>query len=177
MPKLDLPILTITGHYDDDQLGALTYYERHMKYGSDGRQGEALPAHWPVGPRRHADAGPRGRRADLRPGEHDGPERPAQGVVRPRHEERARRRRRWRSGSSTTSPAPTNGDPPIARGHRQNRADVLFSSSDGHANDVFRSGPPGTDRAGEGDRPTNTSTTRSTCGPAELEKRADQELR
>jgi putative CocE/NonD family hydrolase len=33
--KFDRPILTITGHYDDDQLGALTYYERHMKYGSE----------------------------------------------------------------------------------------------------------------------------------------------
>jgi putative CocE/NonD family hydrolase len=33
--RLDLPILTITGHYDDDQLGALTFYERHMKYGAE----------------------------------------------------------------------------------------------------------------------------------------------
>lgn len=32
--KMDLPILTITGHYDGDQAGALTYYERHMKYGN-----------------------------------------------------------------------------------------------------------------------------------------------
>src|SRR5947209_8613659 len=32
--RLDLPILTITGHYDDDQLGALTFYERHMRHGS-----------------------------------------------------------------------------------------------------------------------------------------------
>ncbi|HEX4960931.1 MAG TPA: CocE/NonD family hydrolase [Thermoanaerobaculia bacterium] len=28
--KLDLPILTITGHYDADQGGALTYYRNHM---------------------------------------------------------------------------------------------------------------------------------------------------
>ncbi len=33
--RFNLPILTITGHYDDDQLGALTFYDRHMKYGSD----------------------------------------------------------------------------------------------------------------------------------------------
>ncbi|HEY1379869.1 MAG TPA: CocE/NonD family hydrolase [Gemmataceae bacterium] len=33
--RIDLPLLTITGHYDDDQLGALTFYERHMKHGSD----------------------------------------------------------------------------------------------------------------------------------------------
>ncbi len=32
--RIDLPILTITGHYDDDQPGALTYYRRHMEHGS-----------------------------------------------------------------------------------------------------------------------------------------------
>ncbi len=32
--KLDLPILTITGHYDGDQVGALTYYRNHMRLGS-----------------------------------------------------------------------------------------------------------------------------------------------
>jgi putative CocE/NonD family hydrolase len=32
--RMDLPILTITGHYDDDQPGALTYYRRHMDHGS-----------------------------------------------------------------------------------------------------------------------------------------------
>jgi len=30
---LDIPILTITGHYDGDQPGAITYYRAHMKYG------------------------------------------------------------------------------------------------------------------------------------------------
>lgn len=33
--KLDLPILTITGYYDGDQPGAMEYYRRHMRYGSD----------------------------------------------------------------------------------------------------------------------------------------------
>jgi putative CocE/NonD family hydrolase len=33
--RMDLPILTITGHYDDDQPGALEFYGRHMRYGSD----------------------------------------------------------------------------------------------------------------------------------------------
>jgi putative CocE/NonD family hydrolase len=33
--RIDIPILTITGHYDDDQPGAMTYYRRHMQYGSD----------------------------------------------------------------------------------------------------------------------------------------------
>jgi putative CocE/NonD family hydrolase len=30
----DVPILTITGHYDGDQPGAMAYYQRHMQYGS-----------------------------------------------------------------------------------------------------------------------------------------------
>lgn len=30
---MQLPILTITGAYDDDQLGALTYYRQHMEHG------------------------------------------------------------------------------------------------------------------------------------------------
>ena len=42
--KLRIPILTITGHYDDDQLGALTYYDRHMTYGT----AEAKARHWLV---------------------------------------------------------------------------------------------------------------------------------
>jgi len=33
--RIDVPILTITGHYDDDQRGALEYYTRHMRFGSD----------------------------------------------------------------------------------------------------------------------------------------------
>jgi len=32
--KIDLPILTITGHYDGDQPGALEYYRRHMQSNS-----------------------------------------------------------------------------------------------------------------------------------------------
>ena len=31
--KIRIPILTITGSYDDDQPGAMTYYRRHMEYG------------------------------------------------------------------------------------------------------------------------------------------------
>ena len=33
--KLDLPILTITGYYDGDQPGAMEYYRRHMRHGSE----------------------------------------------------------------------------------------------------------------------------------------------
>jgi putative CocE/NonD family hydrolase len=32
--RIDLPILTITGHYDGDQPGAMTFYRRHMEHGS-----------------------------------------------------------------------------------------------------------------------------------------------
>jgi uncharacterized protein len=42
--KLRIPILTITGHYDGDQLGALTYYERHMARGPR----EVTARHWLV---------------------------------------------------------------------------------------------------------------------------------
>jgi uncharacterized protein len=30
--RISIPVLTITGHYDADQLGALTYYERHLRF-------------------------------------------------------------------------------------------------------------------------------------------------
>jgi hypothetical protein len=32
--RMELPILTITGHYDGDQPGAMEYYRRHMRHGS-----------------------------------------------------------------------------------------------------------------------------------------------
>lgn len=45
------PILTITGHFDDDQTGALTYYRSHMQYGSDlGKKDHYLV----IGPWDHA---------------------------------------------------------------------------------------------------------------------------
>jgi putative CocE/NonD family hydrolase len=42
--KLRIPILTITGHFDGDQLGALTYYERHMANGPR----DVTQRHWLV---------------------------------------------------------------------------------------------------------------------------------
>jgi putative CocE/NonD family hydrolase len=36
--ELELPILTITGYYDGDQPGAMEYYKRHMRFGSDKGQ-------------------------------------------------------------------------------------------------------------------------------------------
>ncbi|MBY0476212.1 MAG: CocE/NonD family hydrolase [Chitinophagaceae bacterium] len=32
--NIDIPILTITGHYDDDQVGAMTFYKEFMQYAS-----------------------------------------------------------------------------------------------------------------------------------------------
>ncbi len=49
--QIDLPILTITGHYDGDQPGALHYYRQHMLYGNP----EARSKHFLViGPWDHA---------------------------------------------------------------------------------------------------------------------------
>jgi hypothetical protein len=49
--RLDVPILTVTGHYDADQMGALEYYRRHMRYGSPaGREKHYLI----IGPWDHA---------------------------------------------------------------------------------------------------------------------------
>jgi uncharacterized protein len=48
--KLRIPVLTVTGHYDDDQLGALTYYDRHMAHGAP----DVTARHWLViGPWNH----------------------------------------------------------------------------------------------------------------------------
>jgi hypothetical protein len=48
---LDLPILTITGHYDGDQPGAMHYYRQHMQHGSpEGRAQHTLV----IGPWDHA---------------------------------------------------------------------------------------------------------------------------
>jgi putative CocE/NonD family hydrolase len=33
--RIDVPVLTITGHYDGDQPGAMAFYRRHMQHGSD----------------------------------------------------------------------------------------------------------------------------------------------
>ncbi|HSE41721.1 MAG TPA: CocE/NonD family hydrolase [Acidobacteriota bacterium] len=49
--KISVPILTITGHYDGDQAGALEYYKRHMKFGN----ADAIAKHYLImGPWDHA---------------------------------------------------------------------------------------------------------------------------
>ncbi len=48
--RIERPILTITGHYDDDQPGAMEYYRRHMASQSPARQAHYLI----IGPWDHA---------------------------------------------------------------------------------------------------------------------------
>ncbi len=48
--QVDIPILTITGHYDDDQPGAMEYYRKHMTSTSPARQDHYLL----IGPWDHA---------------------------------------------------------------------------------------------------------------------------
>lgn len=51
LARIDLPILTITGHYDGDQPGAMEFYKQHMEFGS----GEARAEHYLIiGPWDHA---------------------------------------------------------------------------------------------------------------------------
>jgi putative CocE/NonD family hydrolase len=51
LAKLQIPILTITGSYDDDQPGALEYYKQHLAHGSS----EARDHHYLIiGPWNHA---------------------------------------------------------------------------------------------------------------------------
>lgn len=48
--KIDIPILSITGHFDSDQPGALKYYKDHMDYGNK----ETIKSHYLiVGPWNH----------------------------------------------------------------------------------------------------------------------------
>jgi len=49
--KISIPILTITGHYDGDQAGAMTYYLRHMQYGTESAKAQHYLI---VGPWDHA---------------------------------------------------------------------------------------------------------------------------
>ena len=54
--KITVPILTITGQYDGDELGAMTFYRDHIANCLSRDAGETFSDHRPVGPRRHAHA-------------------------------------------------------------------------------------------------------------------------
>jgi uncharacterized protein len=67
--RIEIPILTITGHYDGDQPGALHYLPAAHGLGVAGAR-RPLPDHRPVGPRQgHAHAAEGVRRARVRRGE------------------------------------------------------------------------------------------------------------
>lgn len=55
---LDLPILTVTGHFDGDQPGALRYYRKHMEFGSEvgTRKHYLLIGPWSHGGTRHPES-------------------------------------------------------------------------------------------------------------------------
>ena len=47
--QFDRPILTITGHFDGDQEGALRYYRRHVRHGTDTDQHSLIMGPWSHG--------------------------------------------------------------------------------------------------------------------------------
>jgi len=49
--KMNIPILTITGYFDTDQPGAMTYYKEHMQYGTEKGKGKHYLI---IGPWSHA---------------------------------------------------------------------------------------------------------------------------
>lgn len=50
---LDIPVLTITGYYDADQIGAFYYYNNHLKYGTEAAKAKH---HILIGPYDHGGA-------------------------------------------------------------------------------------------------------------------------
>ena len=137
--RIKIPILTITGAYDADQPGALTYYTRHMRYGSP----EAVANHYLIfGPWDHPGTRtPRDEVGGLKFG-------PASVLdLNDLH-------RQWYDWTMKSGPKPeflkkrvayyevgaeewkyADSIDSIASGHR-----TLYLESDGTANDAFHSG-------------------------------------
>jgi hypothetical protein len=137
--KLRLPILTITGHYDDDQPGALWYYREHMKHAST----EAKEKHFLV----------------IGPWDHAGTRTPKREVGGLRFAEASlldlnKLHKEWYDWTMKDGPRPPFLEKRVAyyvvRAEKWKFADsleavekerrVFFLDSDGKANDVFRSG-------------------------------------
>jgi putative CocE/NonD family hydrolase len=49
--NIDIPVLSVTGHYDADQPGAMEFYRRHMRHGAESATGRH---HLIIGPWDHA---------------------------------------------------------------------------------------------------------------------------
>jgi putative CocE/NonD family hydrolase len=137
--KMRIPILTITGDYDGDQAGALTYYQRHMQYGAR----ESVANHYLIiGPWDHAGTRtPKNEVGGLKFG-------PASVLdLNDLH-------RQWYDWTMKTGPKPEflkNRVAYYVTGAEEwkyadsldsvaPRRRVLYLDSDGPANDVFRSG-------------------------------------
>ena len=138
--RFDLPILTITGQYDGDQAGAMTYYRRHMHHGS------------PKGRDRHY--------LILGPWDHAGTRTPSREVGGLRFGSASKLdmndlHRQWYDWTLKGGPKPDFLKKPVA--YYVTGADVwkyadsleavpaqpvkfYLNSTDGHANDVFHSG-------------------------------------
>ena len=54
LAAMDVPILTITGHYDGDQRGALQHYRMHMRHGNEAAK---AVHHLVIGPWNHGGVG------------------------------------------------------------------------------------------------------------------------
>jgi hypothetical protein len=137
--RINIPILTITGHYDGDQAGAMAYYRRHMKHGT----AEAVGKHYLiVGPWDHAGTRtPMKEVAGLTFGDAS--------VV-----DLNRLHKGWYDWTMKGGPKPDFLKNRVAYyvpgaeawkyadnvGSISNSTRTLYLSSDGHANDVFRSG-------------------------------------
>ncbi len=72
--RIDIPILSITGHYDDDQPGAMHFYRMHMQHWDGAGQSQPFSDHRPLGPCRHPHPHRRLRRSEILPCQPAGPE-------------------------------------------------------------------------------------------------------
>ena len=173
--KISIPILTITGHYDGDQAGAMTYYRDHMKYGTE----EAKAKHYLIiGPWDHAGTRtPNKEVGGLTFGD-------ASMVDLPKlHVE-------WYDWTMKGGKAPEFLKKRVAYyvvGPEQwkyadsldtisNTKEILYLNSiNGEANDVFQSGSLTEEKPGAA-KPDQYTYDPLDVRPAELEKEGDQEL-
>lgn len=170
--RINIPILTITGHYDDDQPGAMEYYKRHMAFGSK----DAKAKHFLI----------------LGPWDHAGTRTPNRDVGGLRFGEASlvdlnKLHKEWYDWTMKEGTKPEflkkrvaynivgpgaecwkYADDPdaIASGKR-----LIYLHSDGAANDVFSSGLLGPERPGR-EKPDRYIYDPLDTRPAELEKAA-----
>jgi putative CocE/NonD family hydrolase len=137
--RMDMPILTITGSYDDDQPGAIEHYRRHMRHATDSARRKHFLV---IGPWDHA-----GTRTPLR--HFGGVSIGEAGLV-----DLPKLHLEWYAWAMEEGPRPAFLEKPVAYyvmgAERWRHADSLeavtashacyFLDSSGRANDVFESG-------------------------------------